>query len=89
MNKEKIAKIKAKLKQHAPEIAIFTAAIAGTAYLVTSVAKQLSAVEHNVIFEPLPTIEGDERKALMEDENFSLYKLTDDEYMFCRDQLPS
>jgi hypothetical protein len=83
VNKEKITKIKSKLKKNAPEIVVFTVALSGLAYAARGVLKQVNAASE--FFEPLQPVDRDTQKTLMEDEAFSLYKLTDDEYMFARD----
>lgn len=85
MNKEKIAEIKNKLKKHAPEIIVLLTATALAAYGINGVKKQITATPlDDVDFDPMPMVDRDTQKTLMEDEAFGLYKLTDDEYMFAR-----
>jgi cbb3-type cytochrome oxidase cytochrome c subunit len=86
MNREKIAEIKAKLKKRGPEILAASSVVVSIAGIVTiagMVAK--TAIRHVDDFEPLEPVDRETQKKLMEDEAFSLYKLTDDEYMFARD----
>lgn len=83
MNEEKVTKVKNKLKKHAPTIAFFAIATTTVGLLAGSVFKQVKVASESV-FEPLPLVDRDEQKKLMEDEDFGLYKLTEDEYMFAR-----
>ena len=80
---DKIAKVKNKLKKHATEIILFTSTAAVAVYAFNEVRKQFTATGSGV-FEPLPMVDRDTQKTLMEDDAFGLYKLTDDEYMFAR-----
>ena len=83
MNKEKLVKIKNKIKKNAPEIMIAVSAVAVAAYGIYGVAKQVKTAG-SFEFEPLPMVDRETQKTLMEDADFGLYKLTDDEYMFAR-----
>lgn len=83
MNKEKVTEVKNKLKKNAPTIAIFAVATTTIGLLANSVIKQVKVASESV-FEPLPMVDRDEQKKLMENEDFGLYKLTEDEYMFAR-----
>jgi hypothetical protein len=81
--KTKLAAIKTRLKKHTPEIAAFAtvAAVLTTAVIVSRQAiNAVTEIDDDV----LPEMTGNEREQLLGDPNFSLLKITDDEFMFVR-----
>ena len=84
MNKEKIAKFKKKLKDNAPIIAVVGTGTALAAYVALTVMKTASASLSEGGDFKLEEMLGEVRDRLLNDENFALLKLTDDEYMYVR-----
>lgn len=80
--KEKFVAMKEKAKANAPEIAVFAITLTALTIGVIGVTKQITAAGTD--FEPLPTVDDETRKQLMENKDFLLYKLTDNEYLLDR-----
>jgi hypothetical protein len=83
MNKEKIAKLKKKLKDNAPIIAVIGTGTALVAYVAISVMRTINVASTEGSFK-LDEMLGEERDRLLKDDDFALLKLTDDEYMYAR-----
>lgn len=92
MFKDRIEKLKKKMKEH-PELttAIATGATIASATTVAAIVILKKTLKSVGDFESgdfrLEEITGQTRENLFNDDNFALLKLTDDEYMYCRQNL--
>lgn len=73
--KEKFEAAKRKAKHYSPEIAIFAAAAATLTIGIIAAKKQIG------IFAPFEEVDAAAREKLMSDKSFSLFKLSETEYM--------
>jgi len=84
MNKEKIAKLKKKLKDNAPFIAVIGTLTVITVYSAFSVMRTINNSSSEEGSFKLDEVLGETRDRLLNDVNFALLKLSDDEYLYAR-----
>ncbi len=77
MNKDAVAKIKNKIKKNAPDIILTATTLTVAAAALYIAKKHLSAM----IEIELPRVDKETRETLMKDEDFNLFKLSDNEYL--------
>jgi hypothetical protein len=84
MNKEKIAKLKKKLKDNAPFIAVIGTLTVIAVYSAFSVMRTINNSSSEEGSFKLDEVLGETRDRLLNDVNFALLKLSDDEYLYAR-----
>jgi hypothetical protein len=84
MNKEKIAKLKKKLKDNAPFIAVIGTLTVIAVYSAFSVMRTINNSSSEEGSFKLDEVLGETRDRLLNDVNFALLELTDDEYLYVR-----
>jgi hypothetical protein len=91
MNKDKLAKIKNKIKEYAPAVLSLAAGAISIGLAVASVnavVKTFNDDSVGTMYDPLPEVTGDEKKELLAREDTVIQKIEDDLYFLSIVQKP-